>query len=203
MNEQPEIIPEQKEGVEKHFSETVEFKTVEEARQFFQVARKRLLDVNNWQQICDNWSSTFRLRNQHGEPVGYRLPEAGDYFQIDIPGPGPQSGAGHDWVRVEAVEDHKNTTADELTMMRVRPAPSPLNDQEDVAHFLDNHSTSTFIVSRMGTRITAEIFGNNETANTSSDSLIDKVRNVATAVASWLGFSNVQWSTLAKAIVTQ
>lgn len=203
MNEHQEIIPEQKEGVQKHAIETVEFDSVENARNFFRTARQRLLNVNGWKEICEGWSSTFLLRNPHGEPVGYRLPEVGDYFQINIPGPGPQEGGGRDWVRVEAVEDSKNISADEMTLMRVRPAPSPLNDQDDVAHFLDQESTSTFIVSRLGNKVTAEVYGNNETANTKTDSLMDKVRNVATAVGSWLGFSDMQWGRLVKAIVAQ
>lgn len=203
MNEHQDITPEQKEGIQKNFSETVEFNSVETAQKFFRVARERMLDVNNWQQICGGSSSTFRLRNAQGEPVGYRLPEVGDYVQIDIPGPGPQAGDGHDWVQVEAVEDSKNTSADEMTLMRVRPASSPLNDQGDVAHFLDDKATSTFVVFRLGDRVVAEIFGSNETVNSESHGLLDKVRNVATAVASWLGFSDVQWKSLAKAIVAQ
>ncbi len=203
MNEHQDITPEQKEGIQQNFSETVEFDSVETARQFFRVARERMLDVNNWQNICDGLSSTFRLRNAQGEPVGYRLPEVGDYMQIDIPGPGPQAGDGQDWVRVEAVEDSKNTSADEMTLMRVRPAPSPLNDQGDVAHFLDDKAASTFAVFRLGDRVTAEVFGSKETVNTESHGLLDTVRNVATAVASWLGFSDVQWKSLVKAIVAQ
>lgn len=203
MNEPQDSTPEQKEGIQKQFSETVELDSVETARQFFQVARERLLDVNKWQQLCGGVGSTFRLRNAHGEPVGYRLPEVGDYMQIDIPGPGPQAGSGHDWVRIEAMEENKSATADEMTLMRVRPAPSPLNDQGDVAHFLDDKATSTFVVFRLGSHITAEVFGANETANTESQGLIDKVRNVATAVFSWLGFSDVQWNSLVKGIVAQ
>ncbi len=203
MNEHQDITPEQKEGIQKNFSETVAFDSVETAREFFRVARERMLDVNNWQQICGGASSAFRLRNAQGEPVGYRLPEVGDYMQINIPGPGPQSGDGHDWVRVEAVEDSKNTSADEMTLMRVRPAPSPLNDQSDVAHFLDDKAASTFVVFRIGDRVTAEVFGSNETVNTDAHGLLDKVRNVATAVASWFGFSDVQWKSLVKAIVAQ
>ena len=60
MNEQQDITPAQKEGIQKQFSETVTFDTVETARQFFRVARERLLDVNNWQHICGGLSSTFR-----------------------------------------------------------------------------------------------------------------------------------------------
>ena len=191
MNDLEQNTPDQKEGIQKQFSETVELETVEAARQFYKVARERMLDVNNWKQICDGLSSTFRLRNAHGEPVGHRLPEKGDFLQIDIPGPGPEAGDGRDWVRVETVEDDNSVTADEIALMRVRPAPSPLNGQGEVAHFLDQQATSTFVVFRIGNRVTAEIFGSDEVANTESAGLLDKVRNVATSIVSWLGFSDV------------
>ncbi len=165
---------------------------MEAARQFFQVARKRLLDVNNWQNISSGLSSTFILRDAQGQSIGHRFPEVGDYMQIDIPAPGNKAGDGHDWVRFEAIEETKNNEADEMTSMRVRPVSSPLNDQPDVAHFLDEKATSTFIVYRTGTKVTA---------NTEGTSLVDKVRNVATAVGAWLGFSDVQWKNLSKAIV--
>ena len=47
------------------------------------------------------------LINQQGNETN-RLAKVGDYFQINIPGPGPAAGAGYDWVEVEAIEDHAN-----------------------------------------------------------------------------------------------
>ena len=202
MENTQSLVSEQHFGVQKNASETVEFENWEAAQQFFQIARKRLLDVNNWQTICSGLSSTFILRDNQGQSVGHRFPEVGDYFQIDIPGPGNAAGDGHDWVLVEAMEDRSDAGGD-LTSIRVRPASSPLNDQPDVAHFLDEAATSTFLVSRIGTSVTAEVHGRNEAANTHTDSLLDKVRNVATAVGAWLGFADVQWKSLAKALVDQ
>ena len=201
MKDDQKPVPDQQVGIKKKSSEAVQFDSVEAARQFFQVARKRLLDVNNWQHITSGLSSTFILRDAQGQSIGHRLPEVGDYMQIDIPGPGSKVGDGHDWVRIEAIDETKNVEADEMTSMRVRPVRSPLNDQPDVAHFLNAEATSTFLVYRTGAEVTAEVHGRNEEANTETTSLIDKVRNVATAVGAWLGFSDVQWKSLAKAIV--
>ncbi len=202
MENKDPLVPEQQFGVEKNASETVEFDNWEAAQQFFQIARKRLLDVNNWQTICGGLSSTFIVRDAHGQSVGHRFPEVGDYFQIDIPGPGTESGDGHDWVIVEAIEDRSDAGGD-LTSIRVRPASSPLNDKPDVAHFLDENATSTFSVARNGTSVTAEVHGRNEKSNTEATSVLDKLRNVATAVGAWLGFADVQWKNLAKALVNQ
>ncbi|MEO6038085.1 MAG: hypothetical protein ABIQ93_06700, partial [Saprospiraceae bacterium] len=153
--------------------------------------------------ITDGLSSTFILRDAQGQSVAHRLPEVGDYMQIDIPGPGPKAGDGHNWVRIEAIDDTKAAEADEMISMRTRPAASPLGSETEVAHFLDDQATSAFVVFRIGTRVTAEIFGHNEAANTETEGLLDKVRNVATAVGAWLGFSDLQWKSLAMAIVDQ
>ncbi len=196
------LVPEHQAGIQKNASETVEFDNWEAAQQFFQVARKRLLDINNWQNITHGLSSTFILRDDKGQSVGHRFPEVGDYFQIDIPGSSTVSGDGHDWVVVEAMEDRSDAGGDVISI-RVRPASSPLNEQPETQHFLDNTATSTFVVSRVGTSVTAEIHGRNERPNTETDNLLDKIRNVATAVGAWLGFADVQWKNLAKAIVDQ
>ena len=202
MKDKQALVPDQQVGVQKKSSETADFDSVAAARQFFQVARKRLLDINNWQHICSGLSSTFILRDAQGQSIAHRLPEVGDYVQIDVPGPGPDAGDGHDWVQIEAIDDRPDE-ADEVTSMRFRPVSSPLNSQPDVAHFLDDGATSTFLVSRTGTSVTADILGRNEEANTETDNLLDKVRNIATAVGAWLGFADVQWKSLAKALVDQ
>lgn len=202
MKDKQALVPDQQVGVQKKSSETADFDSVAAARQFFQVARKRLLDINNWQHICSGLSSTFILRDAQGQSIAHRLPEVGDYVQIDVPGPGPDAGDGHDWVQIEAIDDRMDE-ADEVTSMRVRPVSSPLNNQPDVAHFLNDQATSTFLVSRTGTSVTAEIHGRNEEANTETHNLLDKVRNIATAVGAWLGFSDVQWKSLTKALVDQ
>lgn len=195
------VVPAQEVGVQKDTAHTVQATTPEAAQALFQLARKRLLDVNNWHVLCAGLSSTFTLRDAKGLPVG-RPARVGDFFQIDIPGPGTDSGEGYDWVQVEVVEDRKEADG-ELTFLRVRPAPSPLNEKPDVAHFLDNQATSTFLVSRQGLAVSAEVHGRNEVSNTSADSVIDKVRNAVAAVGAWMGFSDLQWKQLVEALVCE
>jgi hypothetical protein len=197
-NDQP-LIPEQRVGVQKDSRETVGFESVEAARAFFQIARERLLHVSHWHELCDGPSATFQLRDATGTPVD-RPSQVGDYFQIDVPGPGTRSGEGTDWVRIEALEDCRDD-AYEVTSLRVRPAPSPLNDQPDVAHFFSDSATSTFVVQRTGLTVSAEVHGRNEVPNADAENVIDKVRNVATAVGAFLGLADMQWGTLVKALV--
>lgn len=85
--------------------------------------------------------------------------------------------------------------------LRVRPAPSPLNDRPDVAHFLSDSATSTFFVEQRGTAVTAGVLGRNERPNTEADRLADKVRNAAVAVGAWAGFADVQWEKLVEGLM--
>lgn len=199
MENDQALIPEQRVGAQKDSRQTVGFESVEAARAFFQIARERLLDVNRWHELCGGPSATFQLRDAAGVPVD-RPAQVDDYFQIDIPGPGTRSGEGYDWVRIEAVEDRADEISD-LTCLRVRPAPSPLNDQADVSHFFRDTATSTFLVVRTDSTVSAEVHGRNEVPNTEAENLIDKVRNAATALGALLGFADVQWGTLVKALV--
>lgn len=201
MQKDASPVPAQHTGIRKDIADQVEFDSPEAARAFFQTARKRLLDVNNWHTLCEGLTSVFSLRDAKGSLVG-RSAQTGDYFQIDLPGPGNQAGKGYDWVRVETVED-RSDDGKELTLMRVRPAPNPLNRTEAPAHFLEDDATSTFLVRRRGAIVSAEVHGRNERANLRAEGLGDKVRNVVTLLGSWLGFSDLQWKALVKALLCE
>jgi hypothetical protein len=129
-----------------------------------------------------------------------RSPLPGDYFKIDIPGPGPATGDGYDWVRIEAVEEINNPEV-ESVLVRVRPASNPQNANPDVAHFFSEEATSNFVVQRTGTRVTAEVHGRNEKPNTAAEALVDKVRNTAVAAGAMTAFSKLQWKNLVNGLV--
>ena len=59
--------------------------------------KDRLQNVNQWKEYAGNISADFRLVDKAGREV-QRQAKKGDYFKIDIPGPGSQSGDGYDWV---------------------------------------------------------------------------------------------------------
>jgi hypothetical protein len=201
MKKSPSLVPAQRAGVQKNVVKTVRFDSPEAARAFYPVAQRRLLDVNRWSDHCDGPSGTFTLRDGAGQRVD-RPVRVGDFFQIDIPGPGPTAGDGYDWVQVEAL----NETADEQgqrTALRVRPAPSPLNASADVAHFLADSATSTFFVEQRDTTVTAGVLGRNEQPNTAAENWVDKARNAAVAAGAWAGFADVQWENLVAGLVRQ
>jgi hypothetical protein len=195
-------IPSQKEGQQ---TDTVAERVLDDlqtAQFYFNIAKHRLLDVNNWHQIGKIEASVFCLVNERGDKVD-SLASVGNYFKIDIPGPGSKAGDGYDWVKIESIQEIKNEGLDkEALIMKVRPASNPQNDVDDVAHFLKSEATSTFIVARQGNKIAAEVHGRNELPNSSVASLIDKVRNTLIGIGAILGISILQWKLLTEGITS-
>lgn len=195
MNPEEELIPENKEGSQTNTESTAEFANEEEARKFFEVAKQRLLAVNQWQKLAGAATAAFQLTDENGNEVN-RSPEKNDHFKIDVPGPGNISGEGHDWVKVEEVQESEDTVA-----IMVRPATNPTNERKDIAHFFKVEATSSFMVKRKGIKVVAGVYGRNEQPNTAADKLVDKIRNTAIAAGAISGFSKLQWKQLVEGVV--
>lgn len=189
------VIPEHNEGAQSNTESSVELSTEEEAKEFFNKVKERLLRVSEWHHYAGAGTADFRLINDQGNSVD-RTPKEGDYFEINIPGPGTISGEGNDWVRVEKIEEDEHCIG-----IRVRPAPNPTNENTDVAHFFDEQSTSSFVVKRESRKITAGVYGRNEKPNTQSEKLIDKIRNTAIATGAVAGLSKLQWKSLVQGLL--
>jgi hypothetical protein len=194
MAAEDEIVPDQQLGARKDIIHKVQALDQNDAQRLFLTARNRLVDVNHWEEYSALGS--FQLVDGNGNEV-FRTAEIGDYFRINIKAPGPVAGDGYDWVKIEAIADHSDVEGYEEHMaMRVRPAQNPLDEKQDTAHFFSDESTSTFLVKREGTVVTASVFGRNEVPNTSTSNLIDKLRNQVVATSAIAGLSNIQWRSL-------
>ncbi len=195
-----EIVPDQQQGAQKDIIHKVQAVDQNDARRLFLLARNRLVDVNHWNEYSA--LGHFQLVDGHGNEA-FRTAEIGDYFRIDIKAPGPVAGVGYDWVKIEAIADHSDVEGFEEHMaMRVRPARNPLDEKkEDTAHFFSDESTSTFLVKREGTVVTASVFGRNEIPNTDTSNLIDKLRNQVVAASAIAGLSNIQWRSLVVGLI--
>lgn len=190
------IIPAQKTGKAIDATSERTFLNEEEARSFFRVAKKRLQHVNEWHGVSGKLLAAFKLFSNEGAPIN-REPSKGDYFRIDIPGPGSKSGDGYDWVKIEAIESSESADA-EMFGFRVRPAENPAKKdvKGDTAHFYSLESTSTFVVSRTGNQVTAAIYDRNIKPNTDTKETLDQVRDAIIGTAGLLGFSKIQWQQL-------
>lgn len=192
-------IPAQQQGGKLDTYAFKECTSMEEAAAFYELAKHRLLLVSEWSKICEVPLSTFTLTDKQGNKL-YREAEAGDLIKINIPGPGPQAGDGFDWVEIEKItEEYIEDTA--TLSMQARPVPSPLNTDENTAHFFSSAATSTFQVKRLGMVISAQEHGRNEVPNTDTSHLADNIRNTLVGWTAKIGLSFPQWKSLVKGIV--
>ncbi|WP_276370878.1 hypothetical protein [Chryseolinea sp. H1M3-3] len=189
-----DIVPDQHTGKAIDAESTVDLPSEEDAKAFFKTVKSRLQNVNEWKSYAGNLSAVFQLVDPQGTEV-QRDVQKGDYFKIDIPGPGTKSGEGYDWVQVEDVENDNTPNGDRFAF-RVRPTDNPQSNENDVAHFYSDQSTSSFVVERNGNTITASIHDRNTKPNTSAERTSDKIRDAVVGAAGVASFSKIQWKKL-------
>jgi len=192
-------VPEQNQGNEMDVVEKATFNTSEQACEFYEVVKERLLDVNHWAEISNLPSATFRLCDPSGKEVRRQV-KKGDFFKINIPGPGNSSGEGFDWVQVELIHEDQEGSSDVMSI-RVRPASNPQTAEPAVAHFFSDKATSTFQVRRTGKEVSAEVHGRNEEPNTETGHIVDNARNSMVGLGATLGMSFPQWKGLVAGLV--
>ena len=194
-----EIVPQQTSGNPTNNVAIVDLNEPREARDHYQTARARLLDVNHWGDMSGFLSASFQLLDHEGKVVRNRLPQTGDYFRIKVPAPSPLND--YDWVRVEQI-DEINEGELQMTAIRVRPSSDPLSPDTETDHFFSSEATSSFIVKREGSRVMAAVHGRNEQPNISeTDSIGGEIRNAIVATGAILGLSDLQWDKLVKGLL--
>ena len=192
-------IPEKFDGGNINAESVVQLHNLTAAKELFLLAKKRLMDVNNWKEISEQAVAEFRLTDSQGNEVSCPVQE-GMFFRIDIPGPGTETGDGFDWVIVEKISEYQLEDIESFGI-RVRPTPNPTNTDQEIAHFYSSQTTSTFTVTRENTKVTAAVYDRNTKANTDDQSFLDKIRNILTGVAGILAFSKIQWESLTSGLV--
>lgn len=194
-------VPQNREGAQTDSIEKVDADSLGEARLLFEEAKRRLRDINNWHKLCGIGSAVFRLTDKNGKEIGGEA-QQGNLVMIDVPGPGSVAGEGYDWVHIEAIDDRTNADASyESFMLRVRPTASPLNKDKGIAHFYTEDATSTYIIERNGTTVTAAEHGRNEKPNAKAEFFMDKIRNAVVGLGGISGVSKVQWKSLVKGLL--
>jgi len=197
--EHKNLVPAQVTGSQMDAIESKTMNSIEEAETLFNLASERLLSVNDWGEL--GGVSEFQLMDERGTKV-MRKAEKGDYVRIDIPGPGPVSGKGYDWVKVEEILKTNNKN-ERLLAMRLRPCGYPLSKDPVTAHFLEDDASSTFMIRLNNKCVSAEEHGRNEQPNTAEGTIVDKSRNFVVGMAAKLGFSYPQWKLLVRGFLNQ
>ena len=196
-----ELIPPEIKGKNIDLENSKEAATKEAAIAVFETARKRMLNPGLWQKISGPGSAAFVLMNDKGVEEN-RPAKKGDHIRIDIPGPGPATGDGYDWVRVEFIEEIDNPGYNEASCgIKLRASSPPGGSTNKTAHFFKDDATSSFIIHRNGNKVTGSYHGRNEIPNTSTNKITDNIRNTMVAMGAIAGFSELQWMALIKGFV--
>ena len=187
-----DLVPKQIKGTSIDVTEERKLSTLTQANDFFEVAKHRLLAVNEWNKISR--FTKFSLVDKDGNLID-GLAKIGDLIRIDIPGPGLVRGKGFDWVEIECIS-HVIHDNGETASMTVRPSQCPLTKIKAVSHFLTANATATFIVKKIGLTLIAEQHGRNENPNLAEGQLLDRGRNLVVSIFAKLGVSYPQWKSL-------
>ena len=195
-----EIIPENETGKHVDLFEKVRLETGEEAVRVYTRARRKLFHPATWKPmtgtVAADFKSPFPEQTGGGNPIA-----AGDYLSIDIPGPGLSAGDGHDWVKVERIEENIDPEADESIAMTVEVCENPGHPEKGIAHFFAEGASSTFIITRKKETVKASYHGRNERPNLENPALGDKIRNTVVAFGAMAGMSALQWKAFLKGLL--
>lgn len=173
----------------------------EEAALIFKKATEKMLNINDWHQSGISFTATFDLTDSKGQKLN-KLAALDDYIKIDVLGPGSSAGNGYDWVQIDAFEDNRDVEAPEESLaIRVRACKDPTGKTNDIAHFFSGEATSTFILQRSRNIVTSFYHGRNETLNTNTEKVVDKVRNIVIGGTALTGMSEIQWDMLIKSFL--
>ena len=193
------ILPRQEKGIEIRAEEELVLDDLIAAKEFYEKAKERLLDVNQWHDL--GLFAKFQLVDKTGNEV--RGPARENlYFRIDIPGPGTIAGDGYDWVQVQQIAEY-NTSEVQSIALRVYPASNPVEVEDETTHFYSGESSSTFTVTREGNKLTATIYDRNIEPNKEAKRIPDKLRNALVGAAGMTIFSKLEWEALAKGLIKE
>ncbi|NIG56375.1 hypothetical protein [Chitinophaga sp. Cy-1792] len=197
----PGLVPDQSAGGQSNTMRSITAANAKEAQDLYDMARHRLLDINNWHKISGDLSARFQLVAANGRIVE-REAQEGDSIRINIPGPGNKAGKGFDWVKIEHIEGGADANKELAYFgLKVSPYRAPENAGPQAAHFFEKDVTSSFVITKVGNTIGAAIYGRNEKPNIKSRRVLDKVRDFITGIGAMAGLSKIQWKALVRGIV--
>lgn len=190
----PGVIPANLTGKPLDIQRPVEKEKPENAIELYEAAFYKLQRPGTWKNFASATGTEFTLVKATGNTEA-DIAEMGDFIKIDLPGPGPASGGGFDWVQVEWWNENVIPGMDASAALRLRACSNPVDEhQKTTAHFFKDTATSTFVIQRKESVVTAMYAGRNEVPNIAESKMLDKLRNAVVSFAAMAGFSAFQWS---------
>lgn len=194
-------IPENTEGIKTDTTSSVTLNSVQEAAEHFRTVKDRFLNIARWGEIGGKGRANFMLTDSEGNEIT-RTPIEGDHIKIDVPGPGTDKGHGFEWVRIERIDNQRNSSSeDECIIIKVSPSENPRDNSRSIAHFFHPQASSSFVIKRKGKTVYAEVHGRNEKPNTYISGFFNLLRNFFMAIGAMMGASKFQWKSLVNGLV--
>ncbi len=191
-----ELVPPATEEPHKELDETRSCKTVAEAKELFVRAAQKLQQPHLWKTVTGLVGAAFSAHQAGGKPFEGAI-SRGDLLKIDIGGILP---LGHDWVEVTQMVSQKEAD-EEIAAVQVHPCAPP--DDRETTHFFSAKASSTWIVYRQGTKVSAHYRGRREVANEEGKGLMRQLRDKLVAGAAVLGLADLQWSALLRGLLEE
>ena len=169
---------------DRFFSSEAEFPDASTAKATFPEARKRLLDINNWQENA-SITTPFELYNYEGKKTNSE-PQKGYFIKITLPGIPIEN-----WVEITEFEDKPD-----LVSFTVHPCSNPFNNDDKTQHFFVQETSSTFNVKLIDNKIIASEIGRNEYINNQEEAGNRATLNTLIAEGGWAVFQKILWQSL-------
>ncbi|HUR67584.1 MAG TPA: hypothetical protein VMZ03_14620 [Chitinophagaceae bacterium] len=194
------LVPPGTKGKSVDLEQTFTATMLDEAKAVYEKAVKRLQQPSSWHKLTGDPGAVFTVKDP-STMAEKKSAAINDLIKIDLPAPGSPAGDGHDWVKVEKISRDFDEQADESFGLLAKVTENPEDPEKGIAHFFAEGASSTFIIKRKGSTVTASYHGRNETPNTENPGLADKVRNTIVALGALAGISELQWKALLKGFI--
>jgi hypothetical protein len=171
------LVPDHTAGISKDLKYDIIAESIEDADEIFLVAKDRLLNVNKWKTLCNDFGE-LHLTDSHGRQI-QRKAHYNDYIRIQ------EAGQPTEWVHIDGIEYNDYPDEDYETIgIRMRDAKEPAeyhNEENDTSY----NATGTFVAERRGRHVSVHYYSRNENIH----------------AATWLAGHDMQWQALVEALL--
>lgn len=194
-----ELIPKQTLGMHCDTLAVLECMDKMEANLKYQFIKKRFLGINAWNKYTGETKALFNLADQQGQFIE-RIPQNGDLIQVKISSLLSLVQRTEEWVKLEDVKVN-DTSENKFVVLQLRPCTCPHKNGKGTDHFFDSKASNTLILFLKEHTIYISIHGRNEKPNFNTDSKLKILRNIFLANLGFMGFSKLQWQSLADGLI--
>lgn len=164
----------------------------------FNEAKTRLLNINEWGNLCHSSPAGFNLTDASGNLID-TTPVVGNLIRIRLPLLQGQPELKYAWARIENFECKKDLLKDEdLFGFSIRPVSGPVKAESELVY--SSNMMSYFFIFRKASNITV-IEHENTLEKTNGISIIARMKLLFMELLSALRLSRSRWKNLVHGIL--